>query len=161
MDSPNTWQAFRLAPRHEDVETLADLWVASWQSVMPAIDFAARRDWFCDLVTSMEADGALTICAFDRQNALAGFMLLHPGRAYLEQMAVQPALFGNGVGALLIGEAKRLCPHGLDLHVNTDNPRALRFYEELGFERQESGLNPNSGLKTWRVRWPGQAAGPG
>gem|GEM_PF-651346 len=141
----------RLASR-ADLDALADLWVASWQAVMPKIDFTARRSWFLAHVRDMEAQGAATICAF-AGDALLGFMLLDRERRFLEQIAVRPDRFGTGVGALLLEEAKRLCPAGLALEVNVDNSRALRFYEKSGFEPVEAGVNPNSGLKTWRVRW--------
>lgn len=146
-------QGFRLALRDRDIGLLADLWVEGWQAVFPTIDFAARRDWFCVLVANMEADGASTICALDDKNVLGGFILLHRARCYVEQLAVRPALFGSRVAMLLIDEAKRLCPDGLDLHVNEDNRRALRLYEKAGFQRREAGLNPNSGLKTWHMHW--------
>ena len=149
-----TAKRFQIAPRDQDINLLADLWVESWQAIFPTIDFAARRDWFCKLVVSLEADGGSTICACDGANALAGFILLHAARGYIEQLAVPPNLFGRRVATLLIDEAKRLCPDGLDLDVNEDNLRALRLYEKAGFQRREAGLNPNSGLKTWHMRWP-------
>jgi putative acetyltransferase len=37
--------------------------------------------------------------------------------------------------------------------VNQDNPRAVRFYEREGFRRLHEGVNPNSGLRTWRLEW--------
>jgi putative acetyltransferase len=121
---------------------------------VPGIDFAARRDWFLTYLKDLEARGAKTICAFDGQHLL-GFILLDEERGVLEQIAVRPERFGTGVGALLLDEAKRFCPAGLSLEVNADNARALRFYEKLGFERQEAGVNAISGLKTWRMRWVG------
>jgi putative acetyltransferase len=124
-----------------DLSALADLWVASWQAAMPSIDFAARRSWFFDHVREIEAQGGEAICAF-RGEHLLGFILLDQGRGVLEQIAVCPQLFGSGVGALLLDEAKRRCRGGLSLEVNADNPRALRFYEKAGFERQEPGVNP-------------------
>ncbi len=68
--------AFRLAQRGDDLEPLADLWVASWQAVLPGIDFVARRIWFCANVRDIEAHGGSTICAFDGEDRLAGFILL-------------------------------------------------------------------------------------
>jgi putative acetyltransferase len=142
----------RLACRGDDFNLLADLWVASWRAVMPGIDFAARRDWFLAYLKDLEARGAKTICAF-RAEHLSGFILLDEARGVLEQIAISPERFGSGVGALLLDEAKRLCPSGLSLEVNADNPRAVRFYEKAGFERLEAGINPSSGLKTWRMGW--------
>ncbi len=146
--------AFRLAPRGDDLGPLAELWVASWQAVMPGIDFAARRAWFLACLADLEAQGAKTICAFGAESLL-GFILLDETRGVLEQIAVAPERFGSGVGALLLDAAKQLCPLGLRLEVNADNARAVRFYEKAGFAVQEAGVNPASGLKTWRMRWPG------
>jgi len=142
----------RLARRGDDLDRLADLWVASWRAVMPGIDFSARRDWFLAYLSDLEAQGATTICALAADRPL-GFVLLDVPRGILEQIAVKPELFGTGIGALLLDEAKRLCPKGLSLEVNADNPRALRFYEKAGFERQGASVNPASGLETWRMRW--------
>jgi putative acetyltransferase len=148
--------SFRLACRGDDLERLADLWVASWQATMPGIDFAARRDWFLAYVSDIEAGGGETICAFAGKHPL-GFIVLDCERGVLEQIAIWPALFGTGIGALLLDEAKRRCPSGLSLEVNADNARALRFYEKSGFERAEPGVNPKSGLQTWLMRWPSVA----
>jgi putative acetyltransferase len=146
--------SFRLTPRDDDLDPLADLWVASWRAVMPEIDFKARRAWFLAYLKDLEAQGTKTICAFGAERLL-GFILLDATRGVLEQIAVAPELFGTGLGALLLEEAKRLCPLGLRLEVNADNPRAVRFYEKAGFAVQETGVNPISGRKTWRMRWAG------
>lgn len=150
----NSQKRYRLEPRGADVAALADLWVAAWQAVMPQIDFAARRSWLIRCVADVEAQGGTTVCAYDAKGEVAGFFLLDLSRAYLEQIAIAPLLFGSGLARLLIGEAQRLCPDGLTLDVNADNLRALRFYEKAGFQRGEAGVNPASGLATWRMHWP-------
>ncbi|MDR3407895.1 MAG: GNAT family N-acetyltransferase [Methylovirgula sp.] len=150
----NSQKRYRLEPRGADVAALADLWVAAWQAVMPQIDFAARRSWLIRCVADVEAQGGTTVCAYDGKGEVAGFFLLDLSRAYLEQIAIAPLLFGSGLARLLIGEAQRLCPDGLTLDVNADNLRALRFYEKAGFQRGEAGVNPASGLATWRMHWP-------
>ena len=55
---------------------------------------------------------------------------------------------------MLLDAAKRRAPGHLMLEVNQDNARALKFYERQGFVREGEGVNPRSGLKTWRYRWP-------
>jgi putative acetyltransferase len=134
-----------------DLASLADLWVASWQETMPAIDFPARRSWFLDRLKALEAAGAVTICAFDGSDRLLGFVSFDPAAAYLDQLAVGPEAKGSGAATLLLNEAHRLSPLGLILDVNQDNPRALRFYEREGFQKIAEGTNPQSGLKTWRL----------
>lgn len=146
---------YRLAPRDGDLAPLTDLWVAAWQAIMPAIDFAARRDWFLAYLIGIEQDGGVTLCAYDPQACLSGFILLDGPRKILEQIVVAPALFGGGLGEILLDHAKTLCPAGLDLTVNKDNPRAIRFYEKHGFMRIGEGVNPRSGLPILTMRWPG------
>ena len=141
----------------DDFAGLADVWVASWGEAMPDIDFEARRPWFLDHLRALEADGAITICAFDGLNRLLGFVTFDPARAYLDQLAVAPKAKGTGVAKLLLNEARRLSPNSLVLDVNQDNARALAFYEREGFAKNAEGVNPLSGLKTLRLRWPGNA----
>jgi putative acetyltransferase len=140
-----------------DCASLAELWAASWREAMPDVDFAARRPWFLDHLRALEADGAITICAFDGLNRLLGFVTVDPATAYLDQLAVAPEAKGTGAAKLLLNEARRLSPNGLVLDVNQDNARALAFYASEGFAKTAEGVNPRSGFKTWRLRWPGNA----
>ena len=64
-----------------------------------------------------------------------------------------PEHWGSGVGAVLIDEAKRISPKGLDLDVNTDNARAIAFYGKCGFVVAGAGKNPISGKPVHRMRW--------
>jgi len=147
-------RSFRLAPRRaEDLTPLIDLWVESWQTVMPQIDFESRRAWFSAHIRALEEQGAVTICGFDAEGDLAGFFLLVVAQAYVEQLAVHPRRFGSGLAGRLLDRAKSLSPAGLTLDVNADNPRALSFYEREGFSRVGAGTNPLSGLATWTLAW--------
>ncbi len=139
--------------RDEDLPGLADLWVASWREAMPEIDFSARRPWFCDHLLGLEAAGAVTICALAGVSRLIGFATVDPTTAYLDQIAIAPEAKGGPAAALLLAEARRLSPNGLALDVNQDNARALRFYAREGFQKISEGVNPRSGLKTWRLQW--------
>ena len=47
----------------------------------------------------------------------------------------------RGSAAGLIAEAKRIAPGGLDLLVNQDNARAIRFYGKHGFVITGGGQN--------------------
>jgi len=124
---------------------------------MPDIDFAARRPWFLDHLRALEAAGAITICALDGVNRLLGFVTFDPATAFLDQLAVAPEAKGTGVAHLLLNEARRLSPNGLVLDVNQDNARALAFYAREGFAKTAESVNPRSGLKTLRLRWPSMA----
>jgi putative acetyltransferase len=138
-----------------DFPSLADLWVASWQEAMPGIDFEARRGWLLDHLRDLLKAGSATICAFDGSNRLLGFVTIDPATGYLDQLAVAPSAKGKGTAGLLLNEARRLSPAGIILEVNKENPRAIAFYEREGFVKIAEGTNVLSGLKTLRLRWPG------
>jgi putative acetyltransferase len=137
-----------------DFANLAKLWLASWQEAMPEIDFSARFQWFVDHMRTLEAAGFVTVCAIDGPDSIVGFVSIHPDTAYLDQLAVAPAAKGTGVARLLLGEARRISPQNIVLEVNEDNRRALAFYKREGFEKISEGVNPRSGLKTFRLRGP-------
>jgi putative acetyltransferase len=148
---------FKLVPRRpSDFELITDLWVTSWRTAMPQIDFEARRPWFGKHLLATEDVGGQTVCAFADGDHLAGFILLATHRSYLEQIVVHPHYFGGGLAGQLLDHAKVLCPAGLKLDVNADNARALRFYEREGFLQIAAGRNPNSGLPTVKLHWPGK-----
>lgn len=133
---------------------LTDLWIDAWTKAMPAIDFEARRAWFVDHLIAMHDRGVDVICAFDAASGtMAGFVTLDRESGHVDQLAVAPAYWSQGAAHALVGEAKRRSPPQLKLEVNQDNPRAIRFYEREGFTRRAAGVNPISGLKTWRYAW--------
>ena len=65
----------------------------------------------------------------------------------------RPKQWGSGVALALLDEAKRLSPTGLDLLVNKDNARAIRFYEKHGFVYAGEDKNPVSGKPVNRMAW--------
>ena len=42
---------------------------------------------------------------------------------------------------------------GIELLVNTDNARAMAFYEKHGFAMAGDDVNPVSGRPVFRMRW--------
>ncbi|MHB2168540.1 GNAT family N-acetyltransferase [Alsobacter sp. R-9] len=137
----------------DDLPAVIDLWVESWTGVVPGIDFPARREWFRGHVGGWMAAGGLARVARDDEGALAGFILIDPRSGLLDQICVAAARKGEGTALLLLGEARRLSPGGIDLRVNVHNARAVRFYEREGFVREGEGVSPNSGLPIYHYRW--------
>jgi putative acetyltransferase len=143
--------------RSADLLNLAKLWVASWQEAMPEIDFSARLQWFLDHLRTLDATGFVTVCAIDGSGSVIGFFSIDPATAYLDQLAVAPAVKGTRVARLLLDEARRISPQGIVLEVNADNRRAVAFYKREGFEKISECANPLSGLKTLRLRGRGSS----
>ncbi len=135
-----------------DLPEITDLWVASWNAAMPQIDFETRRVWFVERMATLEADGATTIVALAGGD-IVGFVVIDPSTGYLDQIAVLPLRQGSEVAAALMAQAKRRSPAGVDLLVNKDNGRAVRFYEKEGFVITGETVNERSGAPVHKMSW--------
>ena len=143
-----------LAPvARSDRDRLLDLWVESWSSTFPQLDFAARRPWFDARLDAFEAQGIQVLGSYAEDGLLQGFVTLDDKNGEIDQLCVALAAQGSGIAAALIEAAKSACPQGLCLTVNLDNQRALRFYEREGFSRGQESINPASGLRTITMHW--------
>jgi len=140
----------RYEPRDEDAAIA--LWLRTWQAAYPQLDFAKRLDWWRGRWRNELVPNAEIVIA-EAEGGLVGFVTVDPRTLYLDQIVVAPERWGSGVGAALIAEAKRISPAGLDLDVNTDNARAIRFYGKEGFIISGAGVNPISGRPVHRMSW--------
>jgi len=138
------------APADED--TAIELWRRTWQHHFPQIDFNARVAWWRERWKQELIPVAHVIVA-EKDGALIGFVTVDPDTCYLDQLVVAPEDWGSGVAAALTDEAKRLSPNGLELLVNKDNARAIRFYEKQGFTYIGDDNNPVSGKPVNRMKW--------
>jgi putative acetyltransferase len=152
--------AFRLRPyRPDDEDAAIALWQQTWQQAYPDIDFAARVAWWRERWRGELVPNAAIMVA-EQADALIGFVTIDR-KGYLDQLVVSPDHWGSELGHALVDEAKRMSPDGITLLVNTDNIRAIRFYERNGFVQSGGDINPTSGRPVQRMEWRGsQAASP-
>lgn len=142
--------------RLSDEDAAIALWLRTWQAAYPQLDFAARLDWWRARWRDEIAPHAeIAIAQIERfgETKVVGLVTIDPRTGYLDQLVVAPECWGSGVGAALLEEAKRVCPLGFDLDVNTDNSRAIHFYQKHGFSVTGSGSNPISGQAIYRMNW--------
>jgi putative acetyltransferase len=145
---------FHLRPyRAEDEDAAIALWQRSWQQAYPSIDFAARVNWWRERWRGELVPDAAIIVA-ERAGALAGFVTIDL-KGYLDQLVVAPDHWGSKLADRLLDEAKRLSPDRVSLLVNTDNARAIRFYQRNGFVDAGGDVNPISGRPVLRMEWKG------
>jgi len=145
-----TFTLRRYLPTDEDAAI--ELWRRTWQIAYPSIDFATRLEWWRqrwhqDLVP------AATITVAESNGGIIGFVTVDPKSFDLDQMVVAPEAWGSGLATALLAEAKRISPQGLDLHVNKDNVRAIRFYEKQGFVICGEAMNWRSGALVHKMSW--------
>jgi len=153
-DDPALTSSFTLRPyRAEDEDAAISLWHKTWQQAYPSIDFAARLPWWRERWRNELAPAAAIIVA-ELSARFAGFVTIDEA-GYLDQLVVAPEHWGSELGTMLLDEAKRRSPAGIRLKVNTDNARAIRFYERNGFEHAGEDVNPTSGRPVLRMEWKG------
>jgi putative acetyltransferase len=147
--------AFHLRPyRTEDEDAAIALWQQTWQQAYPEIDFAARVPWWRERWRNELVPNAAIIVA-EQVGVLIGFVTIDAS-GYLDQLVVAPDHRGSELATTLVNEAKRLSPDRIALLVNTDNIRAIRFYERNGFAHAGEAVNPTSGRPVLRMEWKGK-----
>jgi len=135
-----------------DEDAAIELWRRTWAQHYPYIDFNKRVDWWRERWRKELAPVARIVIA-DVNGTMAGFVTIDPKTMYLDQIVVAPEHWGGPVALALLDEAKRLSPKGIDLLVNKDNARAIRFYEKHGFAYAGEDKNPVSGIAVNRMSW--------
>ncbi len=135
-----------------DEDAAIELWRRTWTHHYPRLDFNKRVDWWRERWRNELVPAARIVLA-EMNGALAGFVTVDPKTLYLDQIVVAPEAWGSGVAEALLAEAKRISPQGLDLLVNKDNARAIRFYEKHGFRYAGEDVNPVSGKPVSKMSW--------
>jgi GNAT superfamily N-acetyltransferase len=139
---------------HGDARSIAEVWLRSRRASVPAIpapvhsDDNARR-WISDVVVP---NGQTWVIAAEA--GVVALLVLDNGT--IDQLYVDPAHTGSGLGSQLIEFAKDEHPGGLDLWTFQANVGARRFYERHGFVAVETTDGDNEeGAPDVRYHWSG------
>jgi putative acetyltransferase len=135
-----------------DEAATIELWRRSWQQNIPSIDFSGRVAWWRER-WRQELTATASVTLAEGADGIIGFVTVNTETGYLDQIVVAPESWGRGVAEALLTEARRQSPAGLDLHVNVDNHRAIRFYAKHGFVNAGDDINPTSGRPVYRMSW--------
>lgn len=139
------------AYERNDEDTAIELWRRTWQMAYPGADFTARVAWWRER-WRRELVPMSAIIVAEADHKMVGFVTIDES-GYLDQIVVAPEIWGSTVAAALLDEAKMVAPYGIDLHVNKDNVRAIRFYEKHGFFVGGEDVNPNSQSPIFMMCW--------
>jgi len=135
-----------------DEDVAIELWQRTWQQHYPHIDFAERVEWWRERWRNELVPQARILIA-EMDGVIEGFVTVDPRSGYLDQIVVAPEFWGSNVASLLLDAAKKIAPGRIELLVNTDNGRAIAFYEKNGFDMAGDDVNPVSGRPVYRMRW--------
>jgi GNAT superfamily N-acetyltransferase len=146
----------------DDARAAADLWLRARRAALGAIpapvhDDEEVREWFASHVVR---DTELWV-AEEPAGRLAGILVLDG--EWLDQLYVEPAMTGRGIGTQLVALAKRERPEGLRLWTFASNTRAQRFYERHGFvaTRRTDGRDNEERAPDILYVWNRPIAAPG
>lgn len=113
-----------------DAAAVAEVWLRAFTAALPGVRRAHTddqvRSWFREVVVPDHETWVATV-----EGSVVGMMVVD-GEA-LDQLYLDPAWQGQGIGGRLVHLAKRLRPAGLALWTFQVNEPARRFYERHDF----------------------------
>ena len=120
-------------------QKLIEIWEAS---VRATHDFLSEDDLqqLKPLILEQYFDAVNLTCAKTSTGEIVGFCGVHDGN--IEMLFIAPEMRGQGIGALLAAHAITM-QGATKVDVNEQNPKALGFYQRMGFA--VTGRSPTDG----------------
>ncbi|MFF0209402.1 GNAT family N-acetyltransferase [Streptomyces althioticus] len=113
-----------------DAAEVAEVWLRSFTAALPGVRRAHTDDEVRTWIREVVVPGQETWVAVADGSVVA--MMVREGND-LDQLYVDPAWQGGGIGGRLVDVAKERAPSGLTLWTFQVNEAARRFYERHGF----------------------------
>jgi ribosomal protein S18 acetylase RimI-like enzyme len=114
----------------DDAAAVADVWLRSFAEALPTVQRAHTdeqvRAWIRNVVLPTHETWVATV-----DGSVVAMMVLADG--HIDQLYIDPAHQGRGIGGRLVALAKERSPDGLALWTFQVNDAARRFYESRGF----------------------------
>ena len=135
-----------------DAAGAADVWLRSFSAALPGVRRAHSDDEVRGWIREVVVPERETWVA-DAGGTVVGVLVLSPGE--LDQLYLDPAWRGRGLGDRLVALAKERHPGGLSLWTFQVNGPAMRFYERHGFVAVErtDGRDNEEREPDVRYRW--------
>ncbi|MEU9585497.1 GNAT family N-acetyltransferase [Streptomyces werraensis] len=141
-----------------DAAAVAEVWLRSFTAALPDVRRAHTDDEVRAWIREVVVPGRETWVATVDDSVVA--MMVREGND-LDQLYIDPAWQGRGIGGRLVDVAKERSPSGLTLWTFQVNEVARGFYERHGFVPEEStdGLGNEEREPDVRYVWRPDRAG--
>jgi ribosomal protein S18 acetylase RimI-like enzyme len=136
--------------RIEEVHAVDDELVAAWERLIGQLSRSAPAPSRGELEEIVASPATRLLVARGEDGAIAGsltlalFRIPTGVRAWIEDVVVDEAARGQGLGAALTRDALRLASEAgartVDLTSRPDREAANRLYQAVGFERRETNV---------------------
>ena len=137
-----------------DARAAADLWLRARKAAVDTIPAPVHsddevREWFATVVLPERQTWVI-----DGEEGVVALLVIEDD--WVDQLYVDPAHCGRGLGSHLLDLAKQHRPGGLDLWTFQANTGARRFYERHGFTAVATTDGDNEeAAPDVRYHWPG------
>jgi ribosomal protein S18 acetylase RimI-like enzyme len=140
------------AARADEYDEVARVWMDSWVSIglEPASEklLAVLR-----ARVRKEVANEWSLYVADDAGQIAAMLALRLRDGYLDQLFVDPAYHGRGVGKMLLQFTRKNLPDEIWLRCVKSNQKAWRWYEREGFVLEKEEPHPDHGLMMRYYRW--------
>jgi len=134
----------------EEARAVDDELVAAWERLVGQLSRSASVPTRAELEEIVASPATRMLLARDAEGAIVGSLTLAVFRiptgirAWIEDVVVDEAARGQGIGAALTREALRLATEAgartVDLTSRPDREAANRLYRAVGFEQRETNV---------------------
>ncbi|WP_375497013.1 GNAT family N-acetyltransferase [uncultured Nostoc sp.] len=135
-----------------DLEDIVRLWYRTWHETFSPIKhpqpYSLWKARFCD---DLAVHGDIWLA--EVENQIVGFVVVLKEEQWLSQLFVDATYQNQGIGSVLLAQAKAICPQGLKLHTLQANMQACKFYERHGFKFSKLSTNKINGQPNVEYYW--------
>jgi ribosomal protein S18 acetylase RimI-like enzyme len=140
------------AARSDEYDEVARVWMDSWVSI--GLEPASEK-LLADLRARVRKEVAneWSLYVADDAGRIAAMLAIRLRDGYLDQLFVDPAYHGRGVGKMLLQFTRKNLPDEIWLRCAKPNLKAWRWYEREGFVFEKEEPHPDHGLIMRYYRW--------
>ncbi|MEL7432851.1 MAG: GNAT family N-acetyltransferase [Chloroflexota bacterium] len=135
-----------------DLEEVIRIWYGTWHKTFPNLKHPDSIDKWKHRFQEVIVPNMRVWVVVDGKTHV-GFLAIDVANCYLSQLFVDINYQRQGVGVLLLNQAKSECATLIRLHTLQRNTKACNFYEKHGFVKGEVGTNKLNGQPNVMYVW--------